>query len=766
MFLKLIHDSNYFDREWYSNKYPDVVISGLTPVMHYFLIGASLNRDPGPNFDAKKYVIDNPDIKQPAFFHFLSEAAKKNNIVVNIEPLINEKDIESDIKVSGDLNLENGGDPIVRGWIAVIGSNLPRIAKIYINGQFVDEVVAKNFRDDLKINRINDGNHAFELAVPIELIQGEEFDVELRDGASSKIISTKKVFWKISRRFTNFDGFLAESLVNPYLSAPFREEDKAAFAVMENIADWLHEQADVIDNPPLVSVIMPSYNRITTIKNAVSSVLKQKYINFELIIVDDGSTDGTLEWCKTCDDKRVTVVSLEKNSGVSFARNTGIKVAKGKYLMYLDSDNDWDPRYVGSMVGAFTINPKVDALYSGQIIFKGQSTAPSAIRFGSYNKSLLFNNNYIDVNAFCSTRESMIEQGCFDENIKRYEDWDLFVRYAENCEMLSVPVLLSNYYLFKTENSLTGIKSYEKFLHQVRRKNANERFIDNESYLIHRIKKCTHPLFKKISIIIPSFQSLDDLSSCIEALLSLRGERDIQIIVVDNCSDNDVVEYIERMSGNGLIKSILNKENYGFTFAVNQGISISEPTSDIILLNNDAIFTEDAFEWLQQAAYSDPSCGMVVPQQILPGGTDTINTHVPYANSKHSCDVNLSKHHNNIINPKVFHDGGISEICFAAFFCVYIKREVIEKSGLLDAEFGRHYRSDRMYCDFARNINKYKIFHQPNARVFHKLQQSTKHLAKNSIDKNNDSFDLMFKKNQWDRSSKDKLGYRTALWDI
>ena len=142
-------------------------------------------------------------------------------------------------------------------------------------------------------------------------------------------------------------------------------------------------------------------------------------------------------------------------------------------------------------------------------------------------------------------------------------------------------------------------------------------------------------------------------------------------------------------------------------------------------MNNDAILTPDAIMNLEKAAYELSECGIVVPQQVLPGGTKTINMHVPFAYPQYDCDVNLSAHHENIINVPVFHAGRVVEISFAPFFCVYIKRQVLDNSMGLDAEYGRHYRSDRIFCNYIRHMMNLKIYHVEKAVVYHKLQKAT-----------------------------------------
>ena len=92
---------------------------------------------------------------------------------------------------------------------------------------------------------------------------------------------------------------------------------------------------------PLVSVIIPVYNREKTIVRALRSVLNQTYANYEIIVVNDGSTDGSLSLIRSFVDDRITVISLSENHGASFARNIGMTEAKGEYTALQDSDDEW-----------------------------------------------------------------------------------------------------------------------------------------------------------------------------------------------------------------------------------------------------------------------------------------------------------------------------------------------------------------------------------------------------------------------------------------
>ena len=94
----------------------------------------------------------------------------------------------------------------------------------------------------------------------------------------------------------------------------------------------------------MVSVIVPTYNRGNVIGRAVKSILRQTWPHFEIIIVDDGSTDGTKAIVDELGDSRIRYMLLEQNAGVAHARNVGIQEAKYEYIAFLDSDDEWLPK--------------------------------------------------------------------------------------------------------------------------------------------------------------------------------------------------------------------------------------------------------------------------------------------------------------------------------------------------------------------------------------------------------------------------------------
>lgn len=656
--------------------------------------------------------------------------------------------------IKGSVEVANNR-PEVNGWIAQLGNPAPQEGIVKISGIEIP-VIGKTFRSDLKQHGINDGCHAFSFTVPFEVMDGKEHTVQLFDVQTGRLLSEKRCIWdRPKRSYVNFDEFLSSSLTQPFIPAPFTEEDKRCFAIMENIANRLRSYAK--DESIKVSVIMPVYNREAVVAASIESVLKQEYSNLELLVVDDGSSDNSVKVIERFTDPRVRLIKLPSNVGHSAARNAGLKAVSGELVAYLDSDNSWDPRYLSVVVGAFRHLQDADAICTGQILYRGDSKVPFAVRYGHLNLALLENNNYLDLNAFVHRKGILKKVIGFDVSLRRFVDYDFIIRTSEAGKLYSVPVILSNYYFDKVANTVTSQSKFSADLGVLHAK-LDERVSARLQAMDRR------DLDRHVTVVIPSWESLEDIQACISSLRRKNWKGKLEIIVVDNASSPEVLDYLRREKKQGVIQLIENQFNFGFTYAVNQGIAISRKDSDILLLNNDAIAQPGAIQALQEACYKFGDAGMTVPRQILPAGTKTIRVHVPFANERRDADVNLSAHHRNARSIPLFHDGKYIELSYAAFFAVYIQREVVEALGPLDAEYGRHYRSDRIYADLMRHVLRKKIYYVSDAYFIHKLQKATDTLR----DKSSKSvaFEYMFNRNQWEPEKAQELGYRQAAWDI
>src|SRR5208283_692918 len=119
------------------------------------------------------------------------------------------------------------------------------------------------------------------------------------------------------------------------------------------------------------------YNRAYIVREAIESALAQSFHDFEIVIVDDGSTDNTRELIESIESDKIWYTRHEKNRGCSAACNTAIEKARGEFVAFLDSDDCWNPDYLERMVGFFTRHPEVDAVFSDVELRAGSWKLPS-----------------------------------------------------------------------------------------------------------------------------------------------------------------------------------------------------------------------------------------------------------------------------------------------------------------------------------------------------------------------------------------------------
>lgn len=196
-----------------------------------------------------------------------------------------------------------------------------------------------------------------------------------------------------------------------------------------------------ITTGPKVSIIIPTYNRAQSLNRAIQSVLNQTYENFELIIVDDGSKDNTEKVVKNIHDNRIKYFRHEVNQGGSSARNTGIKNSTGKYVAFLDSDDEWLEGKLESQVRAMENRPSDvwGGVYCGFFYTTGKGEVIEAVKCGNLKKDLL--NLEVDMCAgstFLVSKSVINDIGLFDESFKRHQDWEYLVRFFRKYKILAV----------------------------------------------------------------------------------------------------------------------------------------------------------------------------------------------------------------------------------------------------------------------------------------------------------------------------------------
>ncbi len=221
---------------------------------------------------------------------------------------------------------------------------------------------------------------------------------------------------------------------------------------------------------PVVSVIIPTYNRAKTIERAINSVLNQTFSELELIVVDDCSTDSTAEIIKKYRDDRLIYIKHDKNRGEGGARNTGIRNSRAKYIAFLDSDDEWFPNKLVKQIRVIQeSDPKVGVVYSHYIMQYEDGSGVNPQRPSMRGDILL---GLLTGTCFLPS-SAIIKSECFckylhDENLPNLQDLDLWISIAHDYYFDYVAEVLCTIYqgtpAQASKNILTRLKGLELFL--------------------------------------------------------------------------------------------------------------------------------------------------------------------------------------------------------------------------------------------------------------------------------------------------------------
>jgi ADP-heptose:LPS heptosyltransferase/glycosyltransferase involved in cell wall biosynthesis len=212
---------------------------------------------------------------------------------------------------------------------------------------------------------------------------------------------------------------------------------------------------------PIVTIIMPTYNRAYILEKSIRSVLNQSFKDFEFIVVDDCSSDNTAELIASIqrEDARLKYIKAEAKRGAPHARNIGIAAAQGTLIAFQDSDVEWFPQKLERQVNLLRSCPdQVGVVYTG--FYKVYSDRKVYIPRGPVSKleghilPRLLWGNFVDTPSSLVRKECFLKSGTFDESLPRLQDWDLFIRIAQNYEFK-----LINEALYNSDNLKDSISS-------------------------------------------------------------------------------------------------------------------------------------------------------------------------------------------------------------------------------------------------------------------------------------------------------------------
>lgn len=339
----------------------------------------------------------------------------------------------------------------------------------------------------------------------------------------------------------------------------------------------------------MITIITSTFNRKKLLKKTIQSVLEQSEKDFELIIIDDCSTDGTPQMVKRyLKDKRIRYLKTDKNCGSdSQPKNIAIREAKGEYICFLDDDDIYRKDAL-KVLSKYIKETGVDAVYGDYLISEKGKLKPGWSL--DFNGALLQKMNYISMSVAMVKKSCLIEVGGFDETVPKFKDWNLWLRlHKRGYHFLHIPIIITQVYpqkdsiseKFKVEYDKDG-KYLPTFFDPVDMPVYANKTIVGENRAI------------KVAIFTMTMDRLDYTKRMYKAMANLAGYP-FDWFVVDQASNDGTVEWLE-----GKTKaSILNKENVGIAKGWNDAVALIKKTDtyDIIIKNdNDAeMMTEN---WL------------------------------------------------------------------------------------------------------------------------------------------------------------------------
>lgn len=225
-----------------------------------------------------------------------------------------------------------------------------------------------------------------------------------------------------------------------------------------------------------VSVVIPTYNRVNNLKRALESVLNQTYENLEIIVVSDGSTDGTDNFMNSFRkrDSRIEYVSYFPNKGGNYARNRGIKAAQGEYIAFLDDDDEWEKEKIELQLNEIKKNPNVGLVYTGiNIIYNQENINYYSLpkKSGNLSKDILISNHIGTTSSVMVKTDLVHNVGMFDENLRALQDYDLWIRICQKTEVSYVNKPLVRYYNSTSNKQISDdVKKYEDAIEYINKK--------------------------------------------------------------------------------------------------------------------------------------------------------------------------------------------------------------------------------------------------------------------------------------------------------
>lgn len=377
---------------------------------------------------------------------------------------------------------------------------------------------------------------------------------------------------------------------------------------------WLADLAEAtvdMEEPPLVSVIMPVRDRAGVVGQAIASVRRQSYTRWQLLIVDDGSIDGTYEVIAAAAalDERV-VVLRNPGAGVSSARNAGLAAASGEYVAFLDSDNEWLPAFLETMVRGMR-RASLRAAYSAAAVTRAGGAETYRAFVGGIDHLLML--NHIDLNVLVVEAAVARQAGGFDEDLRRWVDHDFAIRVGRVFEPELLPFIGCQYDHSSESSDRITVRESDHWQWVALGKN----WVDWCE--VERAERVPG----RVSVIIPTYGDSSMTIAAARSVLADDSHDDVEVVIVDNGSNVQVGQAIlKAMVGERRARYVRLPRNLNFAIGCNYGVAAS--TGEMLLfLNNDTLVRPGA---LAPLVHRLRRPGVLGVQPLLQYPDDTIQT--------------------------------------------------------------------------------------------------------------------------------------------
>lgn len=371
----------------------------------------------------------------------------------------------------------------------------------------------------------------------------------------------------------------------------------------------------------VVSVILPTRNRPQNLKEALLSVLNQTYRRFEVIVINDGGIDVEDLISSLNREGHIVYAKHGRSLGPAAARNTGLKLARGKYVTYLDDDDLYYPYHLETLVTFLErTGHKVaysDANEAHQIIEEGAYKTVSKNVTYSYNfdPDKLSLGNFIPILAIMHSRDCLEKTGLFDETLRVGEDLDLWIRLSRQYEFHHIKKVTCEYRMRNHTTTYTKAEELKSLLCLYQR----YRHYANPSVLEEQRKKCKEyearlrkleekPAKPLCSVIVSVSDDLEQTRACLNSVMANTPEDLYELIIVDSVSNQLTKPFINGLSAEANV--VTNQAPCGSLSDYNRGAEVAS-ADHLVFLHQDAL---PKLGWLQklcELAQEDTNIGAV-----------------------------------------------------------------------------------------------------------------------------------------------------------